>query len=98
LTPRRLLLDERAARDIANRARVLRRERGALFADAWIDALLGWLDGLAAGGAVVGTAHPEDPSLRVFGYRRQASILAEFAHGELRVIRVYLRGQDWSRL
>jgi hypothetical protein len=46
---------------------------------------------------VLGTL-PEDPSLRVFGYRKQASILAEFIPGELRVIQVYFRGQDWSRL
>ena len=69
MTPRRLLLDDQAARDIAARARILRRERGAAFAGAWIDTLLSWLDALAKGGAVVGTAHPEDPSLRVFGYR-----------------------------
>lgn len=98
MTPRRLLLDDQAAWDIAARARVLRRERGEAFANACIDRLLDWLDALADGGAVFGTAHPEDPSLRVFGYRRQASILAEFVPGELRVIRVYFRGQDWSRL
>jgi len=98
LTPRRLLLDDQAARDIAARARILSWERGAAFVEAWIDTLLSWLDALAERGAVLGTAHPEDPSLRVFGYRRQASIVAEFAPGELRVIRVYLRGQDWSRL
>jgi hypothetical protein len=98
VTPRRLLLDDQAARDIAARVRILRRERGAAFADNWMDALLGWLDALAEGGSVLGTAHPEDPSLRVFGYRKQASILAEFVPGELRVIRVYFRGQDWSRL
>lgn len=98
MTPRRLLLDDQAARDIAARARILRRERGVAFAEFWVDALLSWLDALADGGAVLGTAHPEDRSLRVFGYRRQASILAEFAPEELRVIRVYFRGQDWSRL
>lgn len=98
MTPRRLLLDDQAARDIAARARILRRERGPAFAEAWIDTLLSWLDALAEGGAVLGTAHPEDPSLRVFGYRKQASMLAEFAPVELRVIRVYFRGQDWSRL
>lgn len=98
MTPQRLLLDDQAARDIATRARILRRERGAAFANIWVDALLDWLNALAEGGAALGTAHPEDPSLRVFGYRRQACILAEFAPGELRVIRVYFRGQDWSRL
>jgi hypothetical protein len=97
VTPRRQLLADQAARDIAARARILRRERGAAFAGTWVDTLLSWLDALAEGGAVLGAAHPEDPSLRVFGYRRQASILAEFAPGELRVIRVYFRGQDWSR-
>jgi hypothetical protein len=98
VTPRRLLLDDQAAKDIAARARILRRERGAPFAELWVDALLSWLDALAEGGAALGTAHPEYPSLRVFGYRRQASILAEFVPGELRVVRVYFRGQDWSRL
>jgi hypothetical protein len=98
VTPRRLLLDDQAARDTATRARILRRERGVAFADNWVDVLLSWLDALAEGGAVLGTAQPQDPSLRVFGYRRQASILAEFVPGELRVIRVYFRGQDWSRL
>jgi hypothetical protein len=98
VTPRRLLIDDQAARDIAARARILRQERGAAFADAWIDTLLTWLDTLAEGGSVLGTAHPEDPSLRVFGYRRQACILAEFVPEELRVIRAYVRGQDWSRL
>ena len=98
MTPRRLLLDDQAAQDIAARARVLRQERGDAFAGTWIDTLLSWLDALAEGGAVLGTAHPEDPSLRVFGYRKEASILAEFVPGELRVIRVYFRGQDWSRL
>jgi plasmid stabilization system protein ParE len=98
VTPRRLLLDDQAARDIAARARILRQKRGPAFTRAWVDTLLAWLNALAEGGAVLGTAHPEDPTLRVFGYRRQASVLAEFVPGELRVIRVYFRGQDWSRL
>ncbi len=96
MTPRRLLLTERALRDLECRARILRNERGRAFADAWMNAFLDWLEALAEGGAVIGTQHPGHRNFRTFGYKRQATILAEFADPEMRVVRVYFAGQDWS--
>jgi plasmid stabilization system protein ParE len=95
--PRRLLLTDEALRDIVDRARVLRDARGAAFALDWTDALLDWLESRAAAGAQLGTEHPSDPSFRTFGYRRQATVLAEFTDDELRIVRIYFAGQDWSR-
>lgn len=94
---RRLVLSDEAVEDIATRARLLRDVRGTAFALDWSDALLDWLAGLAEAGAQIGTASPAEPDFRTFGYRRQATVLAEFAEDELRVVRVYFAGQDWSR-
>ena len=69
---------------------------GAAFALAWVAALFDWLSRLAESGAQIGTAQSRHPGFRSFGYRRQATILAEFAGGELRVVRVYFAGQDWT--
>ena len=43
------------------------------------------------------TALGDDPSVRSFGYLKQATIVARFEPGRLIVIRVYFTGQDWSR-
>lgn len=96
MTPNRLVLTPRAISDIDRRARVLKAERGAAFAVAWVEALFDWLTRLAEGGAQIGTTRPRHPGFRSFGYRRQATILAEFAGGELRVVRIYFAGQDWT--
>lgn len=97
MIPRRLVLTEEAIADVAGRGRVLRQARGEAFARDWVVAFLEWLRGCAESGAQYGTAHPRHPELRTFGYRRQATVLAEFAEGELRVVRVYFAGQDWAR-
>lgn len=96
MTPRRLLFDPRAVRDLERRARILRAERGRAFADAWTEALLAWLEKIAAGGAQIGTAHPVHAGFRTFGYKRQATILARFSDTDLRVVRIYIAGQDWA--
>ena len=96
MTPNRLVLSRQALADIASRGRILRAERGADFALAWTGAFLDWLDALARGGARIGTAHPRHPAFRSFGYRRQATVLAEFEAGEMRIVRVYFAGQDWQ--
>ena len=75
----------------------MRRERGDVFADAWIAELEAWLRRHAEGGAVIGTAHPRRRGLRSFGYRRQATLLVQYTTGEIRVVRVYFAGQDWLR-
>jgi len=97
MTPRALVFSDAAIGDIARRARLLRRERGDVFADAWIAELEAWLRRQAELGAVTGTAHPSRPGLRTFGYRRQATLLVQYATGEIRVVRVYFAGQDWLR-
>lgn len=96
MKPNRLVLTRRDLSDIERRARVLRAERGTADAVAWAETLFAWLEKPAECGAELGTAHPRHPGFRSFGYRRQATILAEFADGELRVIRVYFAGQDWT--
>jgi plasmid stabilization system protein ParE len=96
VTPRRLRLSARATQDLARRARVLSDARGRACAIAWTEAFLDWLDALATGGARLGTAHPVHARFRTFGYRRQATVLAEFADEELRVVRIYFAGQDWT--
>ena len=38
----------------------------------------------------------ELPGLRTFGYRRQATLLVQYATGEMiRVARMYIASQDW---
>ena len=97
MTPRKLLLTERALSDLKQRATYLSAERGPDFAMTWSDALLAWLENVADTGAQLGTEHPSQAGFRTFGYKRQATILAEFLETELRVIRVYFAGQDWTR-
>jgi len=96
VTPRELKLTERAIRDIERRAGFLSHERGEDFARVWIDALIDWLEGIARGGAQLGTEHPTNKAFRTFGYKRQATVLAEFEDDEVRVVRIYFAGQDWS--
>lgn len=96
MTPRKLKLTERAITDINRRAGYLAQERGTEFARVWIDALIDWLEKIAAGGAQIGTEHPTEKAFRTFGYKRQATVLAEFQYGEIRIIRVYFAGQDWT--
>jgi plasmid stabilization system protein ParE len=97
VTPRLLGLSAPAARDIARRARYLAAERGEAFCERFAVEIKRWLEGLAAGGAQLGTALGDDPSVRSFGYLKQATIVARFEPGRLIVIRVYFKGQDWSR-
>ncbi len=94
---RRLVLTDEAIEDIASRTRVLALARGRGFALDWSDTLLDWLKGRAEAGAQLGTEHPTHRAFRTFGYRRQATILAEFAEDEVRVVRIYFAGQDWTR-
>lgn len=77
MTPRALKLTERAIVDIERRAGFITHERGAEFARVWIDALLDWLDGMAKGRAQLGTEHPTEKTFRTFGYKRQATVLAD---------------------
>lgn len=97
MTPRSLVLSDEAVEDIARRAETLRDARGIAFALDWSDALLVWLEKIAAAGAQIGTEHAAAPEFRSFGYRRQATILAHFEPERLTVVRVYFPGQDWSR-
>jgi len=96
MNPRALRVSPAAVRDLVSQVRLLRQERGVEFAESYAEAIIAWLERIAAGGAQLGTAVGSDPTLRVFGYRRQASIVARFSEGELRVMRIYFRGQDWS--
>jgi hypothetical protein len=75
----------------------MRQARSEDFAQAATDALLTKLEKLARTGAQLGTALGDDPAVRSFGYAKQASIVARFAPRELRVLRVYFTGQDWTR-
>jgi hypothetical protein len=59
--------------------------------------LLDWLEHRAALGAQFGMAHPQHPGYRTFGYRRQATILAEFTGETMDVVRVRFSGEDWQR-
>ncbi|MGB0678999.1 MAG: hypothetical protein ACPGUV_05000 [Polyangiales bacterium] len=93
---RALSISQPALRDLQARGRILRRERGALFAQAYLDALLDWLAQVADGGAQLGRAVGGKSTLRVFGYKRHASVLAHFAAGRIEIVRVYFRGQDWG--
>jgi plasmid stabilization system protein ParE len=97
LTPRRLVIVRSAQRDLRRRQKYLAQVRSPAFAQAATDALLAWLEKLAREGAQLGTALVDDPSVRSFGYDRQATIVARFTSGEFRVLRVFFTGQDWSR-
>lgn len=46
---------------------------------------------------MLGTARGDDPALRTVGYEKQATILAYFSEDQLEIVRIYFRGQDWSR-
>lgn len=96
MTPKSLLLTEKALADIQRRTVYLSQERGTEFALVWSDAILTWLEKVAGSGAQIGTEHPSEKGVRTFGYKRQATILAEFLETELRIIRMYFPGQDWS--
>jgi plasmid stabilization system protein ParE len=93
---RKLILRAAALRDLARHEARLRELRGAAFASSWTESLLVWLEHRAALGAQFGTAHPKHPRYRTFGYRRQASILAEFTEDAMDVVRVRFAGEDWS--
>jgi plasmid stabilization system protein ParE len=90
-------LSEAAVADLSRRSRVLRQHRGTEFARAWVAGFFAWLRGCAGSGAQLGTEHPRHPGFRTFGYRRQATLLVEYGEGELRVIRIYFAGQDWTQ-
>lgn len=96
MTRRALRFSPRAASDLKNRARILKQERGKAFAEAYAEAFIGWLSAIAESGAKLGSTVGDDASLRRFGYRRQATVLADFADTEMRIVRVYFRGQDWT--
>jgi plasmid stabilization system protein ParE len=81
---------------LLRRERYLAKLRGRAFAQASVDALLARLEKLADHGAQLGTAAGDDPAVRSFGYARQATIVARFSPGELRVLRVFFKGQDWA--
>lgn len=93
---RRLVLRETALRDVMRHEERLAALRGDAFADAWTETLLQWLERLAGLGAQYGTAHPRHPGYRTFGYRRQATILAEFSDDAMDVVRVRFAGEDWQ--
>lgn len=95
MTPRRLVLQERALRDLLRHEADLTAVRDASFAESWTEALLLWLENRASLGAQFGTAHPKYPGYRTFGYRRQATILAEFTVETMDIVRVRFAGEDW---
>jgi plasmid stabilization system protein ParE len=96
MNPRKLILRDGALRDLARHEHHLGAVRGTAFAEAWSEALLDWLEYRAALGAQFGTEHPIHPGYRTFGYRRQATILAEFTDGAMDVIRIRFSGEDWQ--
>jgi plasmid stabilization system protein ParE len=95
MKPRKLILRVAALRDVARREARLRELRGPDFARIWTEALLIWLEHRAATGAQFGTAHPTHPGYRTFGYRRQATILAEFTEDAMDIVRIRFAGEDW---
>lgn len=97
MEPRRLVLRVAALRDLARHEARLRDLRGPDFARNWTEALLAWLEHRAALGAQFGTAHPAHPGYRTFGYRRQATILAEFTEETMDVVRIRFAGEDWRK-
>ncbi len=96
MRPRKLVLRPSALRDIARHEAHLKRVRGAGFARLWRDSLVAWLERQAALGAQYGTEHPRRAGYRTFGYRGQATILAEFTADAMDVVRVSFAGQDWQ--
>jgi plasmid stabilization system protein ParE len=96
MNPRRLILRDSALRDLARHEGHLSAVRGVAFAEAWSEALLDWLENRASLGARFGTAHPRHAGYRTFGYRRQATILAEFTDDAMDVVRIRFAGEDWQ--
>lgn len=96
MIPRKLILRDGALRDLARHEHHLGAVRGIAFAEAWSETLLDWLEHRAVLGAQFGTAHPRHPGYRTFGYRRQATILAEFTDGVMDVVRIRFAGEDWQ--
>jgi hypothetical protein len=92
---RRLDLARFANADINRRAKYLASVRGEEFAAKSAADLVPWLHKLAASGAQDGTAAGDDTRVRTFGYAKQATILARFEPGSLRVLRIFFSGQDW---
>lgn len=68
-----------------------------MFAERYTLNLLAWLRALASSGAQLGTAYGDDPKVRSFGYQKHATIVARFAPQELRIMRVFFKGQDWRQ-
>lgn len=95
MTSRRLILRVAALQDLARHEARLRELRGPDFARDWTEGLLRWLEHRAALGAQFGTSHPAYPGYRTFGYRRQATILAEFTEEAVDVVRIRYAGEDW---
>ena len=96
MTPKSLVLRDSALQDIVRHEKRLAEVRGEAFAAAYTEALLRWLERLADLGAQYGTAHPRHPGYRTFGYRRQATILAEFSNDAMDVVRIRFAGEDWQ--
>jgi plasmid stabilization system protein ParE len=94
--PRKLILRDGALRDLARHEHHLGAVRGTAFAEAWSESLIDWLEYRASLGAQFGTEHPMHPGYRTFGYRRQATILAEFTEDAMDVIRIRFTGEDWQ--
>lgn len=94
MTPRKLVLRRSALADIARREACLAKVRSPAFADGWteIPARLARTTGGARGTDRDGAS--EVPAYRTFGYRRQATILAEFTDTTLDVVRVRFAGED----
>lgn len=95
MTPRVLVVTDLAKRDLGQRRRYLREARSRDFAERSIDELLSKLEAIADTGAQLGTSYGDDPRIRAFGYAGQATIVARFEPGTLRVLRIYFTGQDW---
>ena len=96
MTPRALDVVPAARRDLDRRARFLAGERGEAFAADWYRTIVERLNRIATGGARLGTVLGDDPEVRSFGYRGEATVIARFTEGQMSVLRVYFRGQDWS--
>ena len=97
MSSRRLVVAPRAEADLDRRARYLAEERGEAFAERYTEDLLVWLASLARTGARLGTAYGDDPTVRSFGCRKQATIVVRFQPATFRVLRVYFKGQDWRQ-
>jgi hypothetical protein len=95
--PRRLVIVAAANGDVRRRARYLSGIRGVAFGERFAVELRARLESIADTGAQLGTAVGDDPAVRSFGYDAQATVIARFAPGELRVLRIFFTGQDWAR-